>query len=123
MSNFLFDLECKVAVRVDASSRRKAYEMIAEALECADANLGAWPNGDPITAELSMCVARCAEQDGDRVGLTAREIRQAPTRHEMAVMIRALTAILSDDYSDSPHEAPLTLAAAKSMMRALKQEL
>ncbi|WP_444668373.1 hypothetical protein [Cereibacter changlensis] len=52
--NYLFDLRLMASVRVQATSRAEARRMIAEAFTAADGNFGAWPNGDPITAEAAM---------------------------------------------------------------------
>lgn len=54
MPNFLFDLELSAAIRVDAANETEARAMLAKALDCADANFGAWEWGDPITGEVSL---------------------------------------------------------------------
>lgn len=51
---FLFDVTLTGAIRVAAHSEKEARELLAECLDCADANLGAWPNGQPILAEVSL---------------------------------------------------------------------
>ena len=50
---FLFDVKMFAAVRVMAVDEAHARALMREHLECAEANLGAWPSGDPILAEVS----------------------------------------------------------------------
>lgn len=54
MKEFLFDVTLCASIRVKADSQEAARAMLADALECADANFGAWPDGSPILAEASM---------------------------------------------------------------------
>ena len=54
MHEYLFDVKLFASIRVKANSEAEARAMMIEALECADANFGAWPNGDPILAEASL---------------------------------------------------------------------
>lgn len=51
---FAFDVKLFAAIRVKASSEHEARQIIREHLHCADANFGAWPNGDPILAEATV---------------------------------------------------------------------
>lgn len=50
---YLFDVKLFASIRVRASNLETARAMLDEALGCANANLGAWPNGDPILCEAS----------------------------------------------------------------------
>lgn len=54
MKEFAFDVKLFAAIRVKAPDEKTARSMLKAALDCADTNFGAWPNGDPITAEASM---------------------------------------------------------------------
>lgn len=54
MTEFAFDLKLNVAVRVNASTFAEAASILHDKLSCADANFGAWPNGDPIVAEVFL---------------------------------------------------------------------
>lgn len=51
---YAFDVKLFATVRVNAATEAEARAMIREHIECADANFGAWPNGDPILAEASV---------------------------------------------------------------------
>jgi|GEM_PF-2942454 len=51
---FMFDMTLSTSIRVTATSEAEARSMLKEALDCADTNFGAWPNGDPILGEASM---------------------------------------------------------------------
>jgi hypothetical protein len=53
MNEYAFDIRLTAAVRVKASSEKEAREML-RLIDCNEANLGSWPNGDPIMAEVSM---------------------------------------------------------------------
>lgn len=66
---FLFDLKLFASVRVRATNESAARSMIANAFNCADANFGAWPNGDPILGEASLddCGPDLIEIDGEAV--------------------------------------------------------
>lgn len=54
MHEFTFDMNLRATLRVDAENETQARDMIESALECADSNFGAWPNGDPITGEAGL---------------------------------------------------------------------
>ena len=54
MTEFAFDLMLRAAIRVNAATEYEARNMLAEALDCAYTNFGAWPNGDPILGEVSL---------------------------------------------------------------------
>jgi hypothetical protein len=51
---YLFDVKLFASIRVKAPTERAARDMLKDAIECNTANLGAWPNGDPITCEVSL---------------------------------------------------------------------
>jgi hypothetical protein len=51
---YAFDLKLDVALRVRAATFEAAVKILKERLDCAEANLGAWPNGDPILCEASL---------------------------------------------------------------------
>lgn len=53
-TEYIFDVKLWATIRVQAGSEAEARKMLSDALDCADANFGAWPNGDPILAEASM---------------------------------------------------------------------
>jgi len=53
LTEFAFDVTLQAAIRVRATSLAEAREML-KTIDAADANLGAWPNGDPILAEVSV---------------------------------------------------------------------
>lgn len=54
MPRFTFDITLSTTVTVDAADDVAARKMIVAELDCSSANLGAWPNGDPILAEVSV---------------------------------------------------------------------
>lgn len=70
---FAFDVCLRGSIRVDAPTEEAARAMLREHLDCADANLGAWPNGEPILAEVSLwpegelCQPNLFEIDGEAV--------------------------------------------------------
>lgn len=51
---YAFDVKLMATIRVKASSEDEARALVRDHLDCADANLGAWPDGNPILAEASM---------------------------------------------------------------------
>jgi hypothetical protein len=71
MTEFAFDLRLDVAMRVEAESFEAAVKLLREKFNCADANFGAWDNGDPILAEASLTYEpnkdSLFEVDGDPV--------------------------------------------------------
>lgn len=54
MKEFLFDVKMFASIRVHAEDEKTARAMLRAELDCCSANLGAWPNGDPINCEISM---------------------------------------------------------------------
>lgn len=54
MHEYLFDVKLFAAIRVNATSEAEARQMMKDSIDCATANLGAWPNGDPIVCEVSL---------------------------------------------------------------------
>ena len=54
MKEYAFDVKLLAAIRVKAADQATARAMLKEALDCADTNFGAWPNGDPIIGEASI---------------------------------------------------------------------
>jgi len=54
MNEYAFDITLSAALRVKAPDEATAHALLAETLNCADANLGAWPDGSPILAEVSL---------------------------------------------------------------------
>jgi hypothetical protein len=54
VTEYIFDVKLTGTVRVEADSEADARKMLGEAIECADTNFGAWPNGDPILGEVSL---------------------------------------------------------------------
>lgn len=51
---FAFDLKLNVALRVTAKGFDDAVKKLKEKLDCADANFGAWDNGNPILGEATL---------------------------------------------------------------------
>jgi hypothetical protein len=67
---FAFDVVMTGALRVRARDEAEARRMICAALDSSSANLGAWPDGSPILAEVSTSAADIAppyEIDGEPV--------------------------------------------------------
>lgn len=54
MHEYLFDVKLFAAIRVRAGSEAEARKMMVGCIDASTANLGAWPNGDPIIAEVSL---------------------------------------------------------------------
>lgn len=53
-----FDVVLLATIRVKASSEHQARQMLAEKLDTADCNAGAWDDGQPITFEASVAGER-----------------------------------------------------------------
>lgn len=51
---YAFDIMLDCPIRVKASSPEEALKLIRGTLDCASANLGSWPDGDPILTEVSF---------------------------------------------------------------------
>lgn len=54
LNEYAFDVILSGALRVKAATYAEALATLKATIDCADSNLGAWPNGDPILAELSL---------------------------------------------------------------------
>lgn len=63
---YLYDVQLRAAIRVRATSKAAAIALIAT-IDANTANLGAWPNGDPIICEISSHGVSLAEVDGEPV--------------------------------------------------------
>lgn len=66
---FAFDCTLTTAIRVKAATEADARAMLRAEIDSADANLGAWPNGDPILCEVSLAAGPVDlyEVDGEDV--------------------------------------------------------
>ncbi|MGF6604016.1 hypothetical protein P3T23_008771 [Paraburkholderia sp. GAS448] len=66
---YAFDCTLTAAIRVKGDSREAAEAHLLAAMDAADCNGGAWPNGDPITFEASVNDSHLAlyEVDGEPV--------------------------------------------------------
>jgi len=53
-TEYAFDVKLFATIRVKATSEAEARTLLNEYVNAADANFGAWPNGDPITGEASV---------------------------------------------------------------------
>lgn len=51
---YAFDVKMFATIRVTAMNQAHARGLLNDHLECASANFGSWPNGDPITGEASV---------------------------------------------------------------------
>lgn len=69
MGEYVFGVWLFSTIRVNADSEEQAHRLLREHINCADANFGAWPNGDPILAEASVADdhPELIEIDGDAV--------------------------------------------------------
>ena len=54
MHKFTFDMKLDVSLTVEAETEDAARKILHKAMHCADANFGAWPNGEPILGECSV---------------------------------------------------------------------
>lgn len=54
MSEYLFDVKLFASVRVEAESEDAARKLLAETLDGASCNAGAWPDGAPVLFEASL---------------------------------------------------------------------
>lgn len=54
VQTFTFDVKMFAAISVQASSEAEAIAMLKQAIDGANANFGAWANGDPITGDVGM---------------------------------------------------------------------
>lgn len=54
MNEYLFDVKLFASVRVQADTEKEARRLLADALDAANINAGAWPNGDPVVFEASQ---------------------------------------------------------------------
>lgn len=54
MTEYAFDVKLFASIRVEADSEEQARALLREHVDCATANFGAWPNGDPIIGEASV---------------------------------------------------------------------
>lgn len=54
MRQFTFDLPLLASITIAADDPETARQMLQAALDCADTNFGAFPNGEPILGECSL---------------------------------------------------------------------
>ena len=54
LREFAFDVTLAAAIRVQAASLEEVHTIVKTTIEASDANLGSWPNGDAILAEVSV---------------------------------------------------------------------
>lgn len=54
MRNFTFDIPLLASITVAAADPETARKMLETALDCADTNFGAYPDGSPIIGEVSL---------------------------------------------------------------------
>ncbi len=54
LTEYAFDVKLFATIRVKATSEAEARALLNEHVNAADANFGAWPNGEPITGEASV---------------------------------------------------------------------
>ena len=54
MPKFTMDVKLWATVEVQADSQAEAETLIKHHVDGSSANLGAWPNGDPIVSEVSQ---------------------------------------------------------------------
>jgi hypothetical protein len=54
MNEYLFDVKLFASISVKAATPADARALLRGALDCAGANLGAFPDGTPILAEVSQ---------------------------------------------------------------------
>jgi hypothetical protein len=64
---YAFDVILNGAIRVKAPSEAEAITMLRETLDSSSANLGAWPNGDPVLSEVSYEPGSCRLYEVDGV--------------------------------------------------------
>ena len=53
-TEYAFDVKLFATIRVKATSEAEARTLLKKHVDAADANFGAWPNGDPIIGEASL---------------------------------------------------------------------
>lgn len=54
MREFTFDLKAFITLRVKAETEEEARSWIDENIDGVDANLGCYPDGQPIVVEVSL---------------------------------------------------------------------
>lgn len=54
MSVYEFSVTLIANIRIDAASKEQAIATIRESIDGADANLGCWPNGDPVVGSIAI---------------------------------------------------------------------
>lgn len=67
MKEYAFETQLFGFLRVIAESEDKAREMVLETIDAHNANFGAWPDGEPIEAEVSAERLWLAEINGEEV--------------------------------------------------------
>lgn len=64
---YAMDVRLFASIRVEAESLEAARKLVRNTIQSSTANLGFWPNGDPIVCEVSVDddVMPCYEVDDD----------------------------------------------------------
>ena len=72
IKEFAFDCTLICAIRVKAASEAEARATMRDVINATEANLGAWPSGDPILCEVSL---------DDQADLTLYEVDGEEVNH------------------------------------------
>lgn len=54
MPSFTFDLTLYTTITIPADDEREARAILRDRVNCAEANFGCLPNGDPIVSEVHL---------------------------------------------------------------------
>ena len=115
MHEFAFDITLRVSLRVGAYTEEGARAQLKEVLDCAEANLGKWPDTD----ELILCEAsidgdpKLFEVDGEPApGATMFHADLLPEPEKCVKLVKELAneeSVLKYDEGDSSDDEELGL--------------
>lgn len=98
MHEYLIDCDVKVALRLKARNAAEARQMVDRLLDCADANFGCWPNGDPAIGEASVHTRSIAEIDGEPME-NAGDVSKFEEHQRGLQLFNCCTALAEPDWS------------------------
>jgi hypothetical protein len=114
-----FDLELSCSLHVQATSHEHALRILRDKLDCADSNLGAWPDGSPILCETSLRGTPALFERDDLECKERPPIIFEPGRAELVRVLEEAMGAL-DDEEDSVREEH---AALIKLMHAMLDSL
>lgn len=111
LHSYGFDLELSCSLHVKATSHEHALRILRDKLDCADSNLGLWPDGSPILCETSLRGTPELYEVDDEERRAPPPIVFEPGRIELVRVLQACADMLDgeEDSVRQEHASLITL--------------